>query len=106
MILRALGTLAAVLLLTGEAAAQDPSVQRGRRYALNNCASCHSIDRLSPSPLSIAPPFRTLHQRYPVEDLAEALAEGISTGHPTMPEFQLDPAEISDFLAFLRSLER
>ena len=31
------------------------------------------------SPLALAPPFRTLHQRYRVESLQEALAEGIVT---------------------------
>jgi hypothetical protein len=56
--------------------------------------------------LAIAPPFRTLHKKYPVENLEEAMAEGISTGHPTMPEFRFDPGQISDFIAFLKSLER
>jgi cytochrome c len=41
----------------------------------------------------LAPPFRTLHERYPVEDLVEPLAEGIVTGHPTMPEFRFDPGQ-------------
>jgi mono/diheme cytochrome c family protein len=40
-----------------------------------------------------------------VESLAEALAEGIVTGHPTMPEFALDPAQVNDFVAYLKSLE-
>jgi hypothetical protein len=31
------------------------------------------------------PPFRTLHQRYPIEDLAETLAEAIKTAHPAIP---------------------
>jgi cytochrome c len=56
--------------------------------------------------LRIAPPFRTLHERYPVENLEEALSEGIVTGHPTMPEFRLDVAQINDFIAFLKTLER
>jgi cytochrome c len=47
-----------------------------------------------------------LHERYPVESLAEALSEGIVTGHPTMPEFRLDVAQINDFIAFLKTLER
>ena len=55
-----------------------------------NCARCHAIDKVSPSPLPIAPPFRSLNERYPVENLAESLAEGIVTGHPTMPEFRLE----------------
>jgi len=75
-------------------------------FARANCASCHSIDKVSPSPLAIAPPFRTLHERYSVEALEEALAEGIVTGHPTMPEFRLEPDQIGNFIAFLKTLER
>ena len=51
-------------------------------------------------------PLRTLHERYPVESLEEPLAEGIITGHPSMPEFQLDPGQVADVIAYLKSLER
>ncbi|QWG17110.1 cytochrome c [Bradyrhizobium sediminis] len=95
----------AVLMLTGPALAASPAEQRGRAFALTNCARCHSIDRTTSSPLKIAPPFRTLHNRYPIETLAEALAEGIVTGHPTMPQFQLEPDQINDLLSFLKTLE-
>ncbi|QWG14838.1 cytochrome c [Bradyrhizobium sediminis] len=95
----------AVLMLTVPVLAASPAEQRGRAFALTNCARCHSIDRTTPSPLKIAPPFRTLHNRYPIETLAEALAEGIVTGHPTMPQFQLEPDQINDFLSFLKTLE-
>jgi cytochrome c len=87
-------TLVTLMLLT-PALAASPAEQRGKTFALTNCARCHSIDRVTQSPLKIAPPFRSLHNRYPVETLAEALAEGINTGHPTMPEFQLEPDQIS-----------
>ena len=53
----------------------------------------------------MAPPFRVLHLRYPVENLSQPLGEGIVTGHPTMPEFRLDPGEVHDFIDFLKSLE-
>ena len=43
-----------------------------------NCARCHAIDKVSESPLKVAPPFRTLHLRYPIESLEEPLAEGSS----------------------------
>jgi cytochrome c len=106
---RLLQAFVAALLLTslssGIGFAQDPSAQRGRSFALANCARCHSIDKVSPSPLAIAPPFRTLHQRYPVESLEEALGEGIVTSHPTMPEFRLEPDQIGDFIRFLKTLE-
>jgi cytochrome c len=94
-----------ILMLMTPAMAASPTEQRGKTFALNNCARCHSVDRATPSPLKIAPPFRTLHLRYPVETLAEALAEGIVTGHPTMPEFRLDPDQIHDLLSYLKTLE-
>ena len=105
MIARILMPLALTLITLAPAAAASPQQQRGKTFALNNCAKCHSIDRVSPSPLNIAPPFRTLHKRYAIETLGEALAEGISTGHPTMPQFQLDPDQIGDLLAYLKTLE-
>ena len=86
-------------------AQKSPSVQRGMVFARTNCAQCHSIDPVGPSPLSEAPPFRDLHKSYPVETLEEALAEGIRTGHPGMPEFRLEPDQIGDLIAFLKSLE-
>jgi cytochrome c len=105
MIGRTLGALALTLVMLTAAVAASPDQQRGQIFALNNCARCHAIDRVSQSPLKIAPPFRMLHKRYPIETLAESLAEGIQTGHPTMPEFQLDPDQIHDLLSYLKTLE-
>ena len=93
------------LMLIAPALAASPDEQRGKTFAINNCARCHAIDRVGQSPLKIAPPFRNLHKRYPIETLAESLAEGIQTGHPTMPEFQLDPDQIHDLLSYLKTLE-
>jgi mono/diheme cytochrome c family protein len=86
--------------------AQSPAEQRGMAFVRTNCSRCHAINKIGDSPLKIAPPFRTLHLRYPVESLAEALAEGIVTGHPSMPEFQLDPGQVADVIAYLKSLQR
>lgn len=84
------------------AAAQ--SAQRGAVIARTYCVKCHSIDKVSPSPLAIAPPFRDLQKRYPVEQLEESLAEGLVTGHPTMPEFRFDIGQVRDLIAFLKTL--
>jgi mono/diheme cytochrome c family protein len=54
--------------------------------------------------MGLAPPFRDLPKRYPVEHLAEALAEGIVAGHPAMPRFVLEPREIDALLAYMSSL--
>jgi mono/diheme cytochrome c family protein len=83
----------------------EPNVLAGKAFAQANCSHCHSIDKITRSPLAIAPPFRVLHERYPVESLEEALAEGITTGHPSMPEFRLDSGQVGDFISFLKSLE-
>ena len=69
----------------------SPQAQRGFAILQTNCERCHAVERVGSSPLPAAPPFRTLHQRYPVESLQESLAEGIVTGHPDMPEFRFDP---------------
>lgn len=100
---RGLAVIGAICAALTSAAADEA---QGRRLAQFYCARCHSIDRVSPSPLKIAPPFRTLHERYPVEMLQESLAEGIITGHPTMPQFSFEPDQVGDFILFLKSLER
>jgi cytochrome c len=87
------------------ALADEESVRRGKAFAQTNCSRCHSIDRTPRSPRTAAPPFRTLHKRYPIETLEDALGEGLSTGHPRMPEFRLDPGQVGDFINFLKSLE-
>ena len=84
----------------------SPAAQRGLVIVRTNCSRCHAIGRVGDSPLPIAPPFRALHERYPVDDLQEPLAEGIVTGHPTMPEFRFDPGQVGDIIAYLKSLER
>jgi mono/diheme cytochrome c family protein len=93
------------LLLTTPALAAPTAEQRGKAFARANCARCHAIDRISKSPVEIAPPLRTLHRRYPIDSLGEALAEGISTGHADMPVFELDPDQIHDLLSYLKTLE-
>ena len=87
-------------------AQMDPRQQRGLLFATANCARCHSIDKVTASPLTQAPPFRELHKRYPVETLEESLGEGIVTGHPNMPEFRLDPGQVGDLISYLKWLER
>ena len=84
----------------------SPAAQRGLVIVRTNCSRCHAIGKVGDSPLPIAPPFRTLHERYPVKDLQEPLAEEIVTGHPTMPEFRFDPGQVGDIIAYLKSLER
>jgi cytochrome c len=95
----------ALVLLAVPAFAQSPAAQRGLTFLQTHCAQCHSIDKVSESPLAIAPPFRTLHLKYPIENLQRPLAEGIMAGHPTMPQFRLEPDQVRDVIAYLKALE-
>jgi len=110
MIVRNVVAAAALAAAFGATAAQaqslSPSEQRGQTFMLTNCSRCHAVGKVGDSPLSIAPPFRTLHTKYPVDSLQEALVEGIITGHPTMPEFRLDPGQARDVISYLKTLEK
>src|SRR5262245_39975621 len=91
-----LGLLAMIVTPVAPAAGEDAALVRKRGEALlaANCARCHAIGRTGASPHPAAPLFRTLSDKYPIEGLAEALAEGISVGHPDMPEFVFAPDDV------------
>jgi cytochrome c len=96
------------LAACGVAQAQmSPSAQRGQTFSRANCSLCHAVEPVGESPLRLAPPFRELHLRSPVESLQRRLQEGIRiAGHQNMPEFRLDPGQAADVIAYLKSLER
>lgn len=94
----------AVLMALGTALAQADDIAEGKALVELNCARCHAVDRTSESKHADAPPFRTLSQRYPIDALEEAFAEGISTGHPDMPEFVATPGQIGAILDYISSL--
>jgi mono/diheme cytochrome c family protein len=80
-------------------------IKRGEILLSQHCARCHAIGTSGTSPHREAPPFRTLSRKYPVEGLAEALAEGIFVGHPDMPEFAFEADEVGAILAYLGSIQ-
>ena len=83
----------------------EPSVSAGKRLR-RPTVRIAIPSTFTQSFLAVAPPIRTLHVQYAVESLEEALGEGIVTGHPSMPEFRLDPGQVGDFIVFLKSLEQ
>lgn len=100
----AVGTMMSTTVVAMFVAEGETVQERGRAIAQAQCARCHAIGKEGKSPMALAPPFREIPQRYPVEHLAEALAEGIVVGHPAMPEFVFDPPEIDALLSYLQSL--
>jgi mono/diheme cytochrome c family protein len=102
--------LVSVLLVLASAGAALPQDRRalearGEGVLTANCSRCHAVGRTGNSTHPQAPPFRTLGQRYPIEVLAEALAEGLSSGHPDMPEFRFEIDDVDAILAYLESIQ-
>jgi mono/diheme cytochrome c family protein len=80
------------------------SVAAGGDLVRQRCAGCHAVERIGDSPMKAAPPFREMGRTYPVRDLQEALAEGLVTAHPAMPQIELEPGEVADVIAYLESV--
>ena len=100
--------VAVLLLFVGQAQAstrEEASIARGHAIVQRNCGVCHAVGERGTSPNPQAPLFRELHRRYEVDMLAEALAEGILTGHPAMPQFEFPPRQINDIIAYLKSIQ-
>ena len=98
MNIRACFALLALVMGVTPARAADP-VAEGQKLLTENCSRCHAIGQQGDSPLPIAPPFRTVMKIYAADSLEEALAEGLITGHPDMPEFVFPPEQVGDIVA-------
>src|SRR5262249_51727603 len=102
----ALGLLAAAFAISPVLAQnRKASERRGEALLSKNCSRCHATGRAGASPHPEAPPFRTLSRKYPIEGLAEALAEGLSVGHPDMPEFVFEADEVRAILDYMQSIQ-
>ncbi len=105
MQLRLASAVIALIAIATTASAQSDATARGRLLVQRHCAGCHAVTRVGDSPDPAAPPFRALNQRYRIDELGEALAEGILTGHPAMPEFRFGPRDVKAILAYLKSIQ-
>ncbi len=99
-----LGLFLGLAMSAGYAFGQSSPTARGEAIAQKNCC-CHAIGEAGASPMGLAPPFRDLSKRYPIETLEEALAEGIVVGHPAMPRFTFEPREINALLTYISGLK-
>ena len=93
-----------LLVFTSSISCAD-DIAAGRKLVEDNCSRCHAIGETGDSPLAKAPPFREVVMRYPPESLAEALVEGIVTGHNEMPEFVFEADQATEIIAYLDSLK-
>ena len=102
-VLAAATTCMSLAVLAPSALAAD--AEAGRQTAERLCAPCHAIGKTDTGPHAEAPPFREFERKWPLDSLAEALAEGIVVGHPDMPEFTMSQEDIADFLAYLGTIQ-
>lgn len=102
----ALVAIVAPFLLSPALGQQDERqlIGLGKSLLGEKCGKCHQVNPAGNSPLAEAPTFGEVMRRYKPEDLEEALGEGLSTGHPEMPEFVFEPDEIAAILAYLETL--
>ena len=101
------GLLVAVGLGVGgtSSAQESGDLAAGRVIIVENCGSCHAVDKNDKAQHPQAPNLRDLSKNYPVSQLAESLAEGIMTGHPDMPVFEFEPDSIDSIIAYLESIQ-
>ena len=97
--------MALLAALIAPAAAADDLAQ-GQALLQKNCGECHAIGKTGESPSKQSPAFRTLGQRYPIDSLEEAPAEGIMSSHPAMPEFSFDADDVGAIIAYLKSIQQ
>ena len=86
-------------------AAEKDLTDKGEVLVKENCSRCHAVGTEGDSPHKEAVPFRTLSANYPIEDLAESLAEGIVSGHPDMPIFVFSPQDVEAIILYLESIQ-
>jgi len=91
--------------LESTAQAQDPA-QRGRALLKEFCASCHAIGKTGNSPMRGALPFRMLSRSFDLDQFPRLLERGLSSSHPTMPEFKFSGRDARAATAYLRTIQQ
>jgi mono/diheme cytochrome c family protein len=102
--MRALAAILFLLLATATAQAVElGDAARGLDYARVNCSECHAVEPPWDSgPFEEVPPFREIANTPGISELA--LISFFQTPHPTMPDFQVPSADVSDLVAYFATL--
>ena len=98
--------VAAWVALTSQASAQDADIEAGAAYAKKVCAACHAVlanEQISPLPQ--APTFQSVADTPGMTEMA--LTVWLQSAHPgkTMPNIVLEPDDLRNVVAYIRSLE-
>jgi len=96
-----LGASVLLLSVTPALALEDPA--NGQRLAEQWCASCHIVTKDQSHAVSATPTFMTIAQRR--GDELDKLESFLADPHPVMPNFSLTRQEITDLVAYIRTLK-
>jgi len=83
-----------------------PLEDRGQRILTRLCAGCHAVGKTGSSPHRGAPPFRSISDRYDINELTERMSEQLVSTHPDMPDFRFSEADAKAARAYLYSIQR
>ena len=76
---------------------------RGEVLAQQRCAECHATKAAQQSPNPKAPAFAAIANEPSATDYS--LRVFLRTTHATMPNFKINPDDIDDLVAYIRSLK-
>lgn len=79
---------------------------RGKELLARFCAQCHAIDRVGQSPHLGAPPFRSIGNRYDINELTETMTDRLVSTHPDMPSFHFSQEDAKAVRAYLYSIQQ
>ena len=99
--------LGVALASVAAATAQPPVAgdpQAGRAYALKNCAGCHMVMAQQSPPVRTAPSFQAIADMRSTTQMS--LHAFLSTPHPRMPNFIVQPSDGQDVIAYILSLRK
>jgi cytochrome c len=98
-----------LLLIAGcqiPTAAAEALEDRGKGLLTRLCAQCHAIGKEGQSPHLGAPPFRSIGDRYDINELTERMSERLVSTHPDMPDFQFSREDAKAVRSYLYSIQR
>ena len=92
-------------LLSNQSVADEPgNADRGRKYALQMCASCHAVQLQDlESPVGEATPFKTVADKPEMTRLA--LRVFLQSPHASMPNLMVEGEDADNVIAYILSLK-
>ena len=92
-------------LLSNQSVADEPgNAERGRKYALQTCASCHAVQLQEVElPVGEATPFKMIADRPEMTSLA--LKVFLQSPHPSMPNLMVEGEDADNVIAYILSLK-